>query len=48
MMNDILLGKGLVKVTEGKIFVRGIKGPLEEGWRSKVEEFVASTLQHLE
>jgi hypothetical protein len=37
VMNEILLGKGLVKVAEGKILVTGLKGPLEEGWQEKVE-----------
>lgn len=40
-MNEILQGKGLVKVTEGKVFVTGLKGPLEEGWQNKVEAFAA-------
>ncbi len=42
IMNEILQGKGLVSVAEDKIFVTGIKGPLEEGWRQKVEAFVAT------
>ncbi len=41
VMNEILLGKGLVKVAEGKVLVTGLKGPLEEGWQDKVEAFVA-------
>jgi len=39
IMNEILQEKGLVKVTEGKILVTGLKGPLEEGWQKKVEAF---------
>jgi menaquinone-dependent protoporphyrinogen IX oxidase len=39
IMNEILQGKGLVKVAEDKIFVTGLKGPLEEGWQTKVEAF---------
>lgn len=42
-MNDLLQEKGLTKVAENKIFVVGIKGPLEDGWQGKVEQF-ASTL----
>jgi menaquinone-dependent protoporphyrinogen IX oxidase len=42
IMNEILQGKGLVSVAEDKIFVAGLKGPLEEGWRQKVEAFVAT------
>jgi menaquinone-dependent protoporphyrinogen IX oxidase len=41
IMNGILEGKGLVKIAEDKIFVTGLKGPLEEGWRKKVEAFAA-------
>lgn len=42
MMNDILRGKGLVEVAEGRIRVTGVKGPLEEGWQHTVEALVAS------
>jgi menaquinone-dependent protoporphyrinogen IX oxidase len=41
IMNEILQGKGLVKVDEDKIHVTGLKGPLEEGWQEKVKAFVA-------
>ena len=41
IMNEILLGKGLVEVTEDKVQVTGLKGPLEEGWQQKVEAFAA-------
>ena len=41
IMNEILQGKGLVKVAEGKILVTGLKGPLEEGWQKKVETFAS-------
>ncbi len=40
VMNEILQGKGLVEVAEGKVLVTGIKGPLEEGWRDKVAAFL--------
>jgi multimeric flavodoxin WrbA len=39
IMNEILQEKGLVNVAEGKILVTGLKGPLEEGWQKKVEDF---------
>jgi menaquinone-dependent protoporphyrinogen IX oxidase len=39
IMNEILQGKGLVKVAEDKILVTGMKGPLEEGWKAKVAAF---------
>lgn len=41
IMNEILQGKGLVEVTEDKVLVTGMKGPLEEGWQDKVEAFAA-------
>jgi multimeric flavodoxin WrbA len=40
-MIEILQPKGLQKVAEGKVLVTGIKGPLEEGWQKKVEEFAS-------
>jgi hypothetical protein len=40
IMNEILQGKGLVSVAEDKIYVTGLKGPLEEGWQEKVRAFV--------
>ena len=40
-MNEILQKKGLVSVTEGKIYVTGLKGPLEEGWQKKVEAYAS-------
>jgi menaquinone-dependent protoporphyrinogen IX oxidase len=41
MMSEILNSKGLQKVAEDKIYVTGMKGPLEEGWKKKVDDFVA-------
>jgi hypothetical protein len=41
VMNEILQGKGMVEAAEGRILVTGMKGPLEEGWEKKVEEFAA-------
>jgi len=43
-MNEELQAKGLKKVVEGKIYVTGLKGPLEDGWRAKVEQFVNAIL----
>jgi len=40
IINQLLGAKGLVKVAEGKVFVTGIKGPLENGWKKVVGEFV--------
>ena len=42
IMNEILQGKGLVKVAEDKVYVTGMRGPLEEGWQLKVEAFATS------
>ncbi len=47
IMSGLLEKKGLVKVAEGKVFVTGLKGPLEEGWQKKVEAFAAElAVQH--
>jgi len=40
-INQVLREKGFVNVAEGKILVTGMKGPLEEGWKKKVEAFVS-------
>lgn len=40
IMNEILQAGGLVSVAEDKVFVTGLKGPLEEGWQAKVQVFV--------
>jgi menaquinone-dependent protoporphyrinogen IX oxidase len=44
IMDEALRSKGMVKVTEMKIFVVDMKGPLEEGWQKKVGSFVADIL----
>jgi menaquinone-dependent protoporphyrinogen IX oxidase len=41
VMTEILQGKGLVKVSEEKVYVTGVRGPLEAGWEGKVEAFVS-------
>ena len=41
IMNEMLQGKGLVKVLEGAVFVTGMKGPLADGWQQTVEDFAA-------
>ena len=41
IINEILQGKGLVKVAEGSVLVTGLKGPLEDGWQKKVEAFAS-------
>ena len=42
VMNETLEGKGLVKVGEEKVYVTGLKGPLESGWQDKVAAFAAT------
>lgn len=39
IMNDILQGKGLVKVAEDRVLVTGLKGPLETGWQERLLAF---------
>jgi hypothetical protein len=44
IMNELLQGKGLVEVAEDKVFVTGLKGPLEDDWQAKVEAFATRIL----
>jgi len=39
IMNELLQAKGLNKIAESKIFVVGLKGPLENDWQRKVGDF---------
>jgi hypothetical protein len=41
IMRELLVAKDLVIVAEDKVFVTEIEGPLEEGWRAKVDAFAA-------
>lgn len=41
IMEEMLVGKGMVKVAAAEIAVTGLKGPLEEGWEKKVEAFAS-------
>jgi multimeric flavodoxin WrbA len=41
VINEMLQKKGLGKVAEGKIFVTGLKGPLEPNWQKEVEAFAS-------
>jgi len=41
VINEMLQKKGLVKVAEGRIFVTGMKGPLEPNWQKEVEAFAS-------
>jgi hypothetical protein len=44
IMHELLQGHGLVPVAEDKVYVTGLKGPLEEGWERKVEAFAGTIL----
>ena len=48
IMNEILQGKGLVKLAGDKIHVTRLKGPLEDGWELKVDAFAAALWASLE
>jgi hypothetical protein len=43
-MNEMLKDRGLQKAIESKVYVIGIKGPLENRWQEKVEQFAAAIL----
>lgn len=40
-INQALQKKGLVRIAEGKVFVTGLKGPLEEGWHERVAAYAS-------
>ncbi|MFW9909644.1 MAG: hypothetical protein ACFFEF_13815 [Candidatus Thorarchaeota archaeon] len=42
ILREILQAKGLKKIAEERVYVLGIKGPLEDGWQKKVETFAKS------
>ena len=41
IMHELLQAKGLVAVGEEKVYVTGMKGPLEDGWQQKVAAVAA-------
>jgi hypothetical protein len=41
IMQEILREKGLVEVAVGVVYVTAMRGPLEDGWKAKVEAFAA-------
>jgi flavodoxin len=45
IMNELLQNAGLTKVAEARILVTNIKGPLEDGWESKVRDFANHLLK---
>jgi hypothetical protein len=46
IMNELLQRAGLVEVAEERVFVTGLKGPLEEEWPRKVAAFAGLIAQH--
>ena len=46
MIDEVLKAKGMIKVAEMKFFVspETLKGPLEDGWQARVENFVTMIL----
>ena len=41
-MDKLLSPKGMTKISDGlQVMVKGMKGPLEEGWEQKVEAFAS-------
>ena len=47
IMTELLQGKGLVKLAEDKVYVTGLKGPLEAGWQQKVDAFASGIFTDL-
>jgi hypothetical protein len=44
-MEKLLQSKGMTKTTDGvRIKVNGMKGPLEDGYEEKLEEFIKKIL----
>ena len=48
IMNELLQGKGLVRLGEQEVHVTGLRGPLEDGWEIKVDAFAAALCVGLE
>lgn len=42
IMDELLEGKGLVKLGEETVHVTGLRGPLEDAWEVKVDAFAAA------
>lgn len=39
IIDEVLASKGLVKVADMIVYVKDLRGPLEDGWQGKVSEF---------
>jgi hypothetical protein len=48
IINELLQAAGLVRVAEEKVYVTGVKGPLEDGWQDKAEALAARISLQLE
>jgi len=44
IMDEMLAGKGMRKIGDLRVFVDGIKGPLEDGYAERIEKFVDELL----
>lgn len=42
IMRELVEAKGLMKVAEERVYVLGVKGPLEDDWQSKVKALAES------
>lgn len=45
IMNELLAPKKLNKVAEQVFYVTGLKGPLEEGWKEKCQDYVLNIIE---
>jgi menaquinone-dependent protoporphyrinogen IX oxidase len=50
IMNELLQAKGFKKVAEGNVLVNPntLKGPLQEGWQERVEEFATAVIRQID
>lgn len=50
ILNELLQAKGLKKVAEGNVLVNPntLKGPLQEGWERRVEEFAMAVIKQID
>lgn len=47
-MENLLSGKGITMISEGiSVIVKGIKGPLEEGYQEKLDTFANTVIERL-
>ena len=41
IMNELLQARGLINIAEDKVYLTSVKGPLEDEWQQKLQDFVA-------